>query len=442
MVEHAKEFERRIYVSQALDFIEVMKELSKALRYIPGMKNILLFSSGISNLFFSSSVLETLEELGKELSSSSTSVFSINTEGEALSHFKDRDFSGDSSLRYLSKLSGGKYFDNILSTEMISGEIQKMTGVFYVLGYQVEEIKDGKYHDIKVKVKRKGCKVYGQKGYFNSKPFSDFTETEKLFHLIDLAISEKPYFQERIQFPIKTFPFLEEKPYAILISEVPKDTIGKISGAKGEIVRMIFDKNLNLIESKSKEINLTQFRNDTFFSSIFPLSPGNYEIRVVLRNLETGKGAVGSCSINIPEERKGFRIDPPLLLKTRGNQNIIELEKIEDSSLLKIYPFDPEKYVPLIGKAKRGERIFAIFPLILNNIEEPEISILVILTHLQSGESLSLSPFLLEKKEGRAIYQVEIPKDNLQIGKYSLYLLAEEKKTNSKSYTKTIFEVE
>jgi len=38
---------------------------------------------------------------------------------------------------------------------------------------------DGRFHEVRVEVKRPGCQVRAQSGYFNLKPFHDYTDLEK-----------------------------------------------------------------------------------------------------------------------------------------------------------------------------------------------------------------------------------------------------------------------
>lgn len=199
-------FKRDNYRSQVLNFSQELKDLAKALRYIPGRKHIILFSSGVANFILYSSNLKSAnirkdyEEMCDELAASDCQVYPVNTAGKIVSHFKDRDDMGDYSLRQLAKLSDGIYYDNINSYKEITEQIHNITSSYYVLGYHIEDKWDGKYKKIKIKVKRKGCKVYGQSGYFNPKPFSEYTKLEKLFHLMDLALAEKPLSQVPVRF--------------------------------------------------------------------------------------------------------------------------------------------------------------------------------------------------------------------------------------------------
>lgn len=223
---------------QAQNFILRMTALAKALRYVPGQKNLILFSTGIANsLIYGNQVgipqdyysfipgkggsprskfdpgdfvLRTQnEEMLKELSSANCAVFSFDTRESAkvpslftydeqtfgqggrdiftvggwsqghVPMLKDEKITGLYSITRLSKVTGGKYFSNIADYKNNLDQVQTMTGTYYVLGYYISEQWDGRYHEIKVEVNKKGYEVRAQTGYFNPKPFREFSDLEK-----------------------------------------------------------------------------------------------------------------------------------------------------------------------------------------------------------------------------------------------------------------------
>ena len=172
----AGEEEKRSEKAEAREFTIIIKEFTKSLRYIPGNKNIVLFSQGFSSSLindrYDPSFRDLFEDMCKELASSSTPVYAVNTYQlfKRVGNLQQGD-----SLKILSDLSGGKYFPNVEYHESIASSIQNTTGNYYVLGYYISEKLDGKYHELKVKVNRKGCEVYAQGGFFNSKPFTEFS---------------------------------------------------------------------------------------------------------------------------------------------------------------------------------------------------------------------------------------------------------------------------
>jgi len=188
----------------ALAFISRMTNLAKALRYVPGIKYILLFSSGIPySLIYGIQapwgirnyeawgerlIQEKLVEMCRELAASNTVIYAFDTEDSLTRITQDTRMTGAFTLQQLASSTGGKYFGNIKNYDEALEQVQQLTGCYYVLGYYVDEKWDGKYHEIKVEVKRPGVKVYAQRGYFNPKPFKEWSDLERMLHLVDLAL--------------------------------------------------------------------------------------------------------------------------------------------------------------------------------------------------------------------------------------------------------------
>jgi VWFA-related protein len=328
--------ETQTYELQAGDFIKAIDAFSEAIRYISGNKNIVLFSSGIANyVLYGSQKYLTSSMTGygdthlrgayidmcESLAASNCSIYSINTAGNSSRRFLERDLAGDSSLKQLAQETGGKYFDNIKGYEKINEEIQNITGSYYVLGYPITEKPDGEHHTIKVRVKRKGCEVYGQTGYYNPKPFTEYTENEKVLHLIDLALSEKPHLQDAVDFPVSVLPYaVGEKTDLAILAEIPVGKLAKVRGEVIEFVTIVFNDKNDIVMLGRKELSRwPESSMEAFAKSLISIPPGRYECRVVLRNMTTGLGARGSSQILIPEKSEAGIRSPvyPLLLKPR-----------------------------------------------------------------------------------------------------------------------------
>jgi len=435
---------------KAHNFIDVVKELAKSLRYIPGYKNIILFSAGIrKELFYERddpSIRNKFEDMSKELASSSSPVYAVYTEGSRRL-LKKNPVVGMDSLKMLSKISGGKYFNDVVHHEAISKEIQKRTSNYYVLGYYIDDKWDGNYHKVKVKVKRKGCQVHAQAGYFNSKPFSEFSEFEKRLHLIDLAMSDTPYFQELTRFSLISLPFSHKnESNFVLISEISLDKINEITGGKTELVTLIFDSENKIADSCQGEVNFSSIpKKKVYYYTISSLQPGQYECRVVLRNLETGKGAVASSSIEIPEELdSGIRLYPPLLLIPERKAFYLKTSKAKKKgtgsellSLIDIYPFLSNKYSPVVEELdRRTSKLLAVMRCSVVDIQEPDVELTAHLIQHAEREKIPLSFSILTSKtegENTDILLIEFELPEMEPGRYSLEIVAQELSTNSKS---------
>ncbi|HUU37334.1 MAG TPA: VWA domain-containing protein, partial [Candidatus Desulfaltia sp.] len=156
---------------QAYNFIRKMTELAKAMRYIPGHKSLIYFSSGVPYSVFtgipppenypsrpvnfeSAHLLSWYEDMLKELSSANCAIYALDTMMLSSVLGSDPATRGTYTLQQMTSATGGKYFGNISNYEKHIEKIQDLTGCYYVLGYYVDDNWDGAYHKIKVEVTR------------------------------------------------------------------------------------------------------------------------------------------------------------------------------------------------------------------------------------------------------------------------------------------------
>jgi len=429
-------------------FIDQLKELAQSMRSIPGIKNVILFSDGIPRPFLfggSQTLRKNYEEMGREFAASNSPVHTVSTIGPGT----------EPSLEMLSEISGGQFFHTVDYYKEIAEKIQSVSGNYYVLGYYIGENWDGKYHDIKVEVKRQGCEVYGQKGYYNPRPFTELTEVEKKLHLIDLAMADNPYFQEPFNFSLIPLPcYTQEESNFVLLTKIPLDLMGKVAGRKTELVTFIIDKKHDMFASSRAEINFLEIPQKTVYHYLITSLPTGhfYECRVVLRNLETGDGAVALSTIEIPEEfDSGLRLYPPLLLipekeavYLKASKEQEKKPKSEPLSIANIYPFLSNQHSPLVDTLEIGSsKLLAIMHCSFREIEKPEIEFSVHLTQLPSGEKTPLVYSILKTEEEKDsnVFLIEIDLPEMISGRYSLEMTAQDTVSGSESRASQTFNV-
>jgi len=483
---------------QVLHFSSVVRDWARALRYIPGYKHVILFSSGIPNWLMYRTAVEIApqlnkvnipasdtfdlrsryEDMARELAVSNAPIYAVNVAGmysdfmdregrsiysmevtkedeQPSSFIEDRNRQGITSLMNLAKDTGGKYFENTKNPKDSIEEIQTMTGSYYVLGYYIDEQRDGKFHSVKIEVKRKGCEVYAQRGYFNPKPFAKFSDLEKKIHLVDLALSENPQFGNPIEIPMVALPVSAANREKVVMIAATEGSHRDVWGDKTEIVFLVFDDKQNIVGYRGIEGDDPRFSQESILPyAVIPLYPGEFECRVVMRNLKTGKSAVASSSVFIPSHSSGsgLKLFPPLLLTPQGNaifvnagdRTIKEGEK-EHSALANLYSFNPTQCSPLLGELVRGSKLLIKFRCSIAKTSEAEIKLFARLMHKSSGKEIPVAFNFDDKlknvRDNTGILSLELQTDNLLEGKYFLYLFAEDIKTQLKSLTTTSFTV-
>ncbi len=450
---------------QAENFARKLTDFGKAIRYIPGYKNIILFSSGTpSSMMYGQDLIGSeeartrlaFENMLKELAASNSPVYTINTE-ELAEQLKTAEgmsikLRGDFSLQSMASSTGGKYLGHIDTYQEHLETIQNLTSCYYVLGYYIEEKWDGKYHKIRVRVNQPNCDVHAQEGYFNPKPFTEYSKTEKMLHLIDLALTENPIFQTPLRFPLTALGCsIEGKPSAALFSKIPRDIIHEFSDNDVEIVSIILDEDDNIVKTERDMKNFSKLPDgNIYYYSLFFLDPAEYECRLVIRNLETGKGAVAAYPVVIFERQEQGMIElySPLLLISERNAFYMKgtiPSKVSDTfSVMDYLNFDSSQYAPLIEEElKSGTILSAVLPYSVSGILEPEVMISISLIDLSFGELIPLKLASLSESKHMDLFLrfIEIQIPELSSGDYAMTFSIEETKSQSSSSLTKIFEV-
>ena len=349
-------------IMSAQIFTKTISEFAKTMRHVPGYKNIIFFSQGIPRSVFGSNTYmrSYFETMSLELAAANSPLYTINS--ETPDPFNPKGNRGEDSLVFMARLSGGKSYEGIgavVNFESIAEDIQEFTQNYYVLGYVINEKWDGRFHKIKVKVRQRGYLVYAQGGYFNPKPFSKYSKTEKYLHLLDLALSERPYFQQPLNFSLEAFVGPRGEAFELLLlSDMPVERIKDVMSSRIEIIFLVFNRAKYIVVSRRAELNLDQLPKEKIFPyTISPVPAGTLDCRLVIRDLESGRGAAAACTVEVQEKRKpGLNLCAPVLLVPGMKGFFINLAREnkvlepEGASLSDMWPFNLSQNAPLFGE--------------------------------------------------------------------------------------------
>jgi VWFA-related protein len=475
--------DRMNYQLHVRNFVQKMTELARSFRLIPGYKYLILFSSGIAGSIFQGGPVamdrhkmvtaqregnaglyntdsldaavweeKKYENMVKELAQANCPVFVLNTEVLGQDPALNKAMSGEYPLKKLSKISGGAYFPRVDDYENSLAQVQDMTGMYYVLGYPIRAEEDGKFHEIKVRVERKGCEVRAQGGYFNPKPFRDYTGFEKTIHLLDAALTENPQLRNPAGFPLAALACpTDQEPLLVLLSRIPKEIFDQAGKGRNEVVTIILDGQKNIVTFKRATVDFAAVSQSELCHYTYSLlPPGDYDCRVVIRNLDSGQTAVAKESTRIPGGTGSpLTILPPLLLRPGSETYYFGVQRkgeagaqADTPSLTTIYPYETKEYSPWANTLPAGSpEVYALVGCGFGEIPEPDLELSFSLKEASSDAEipiphslLSVRPYSQEEGERSwlaLLCRLELP--SLKAGEHIFKVAVKEATTKSEA---------
>jgi VWFA-related protein len=378
-------------------FFTALKDWALVFERISGQKNIILFSRGWGRRIENPKDPDGsfMTSAASALASANSPVFTVNTTtGMA------KNEGPVTTLEYFSKVTGGKYFDDVNYPARIAEDIRKATSNYYVLGYSIPSTWDGKFHEIEVKVKKTGYQVYAQKGYFNPKPFSKYSNIEKTIHLMDLALSEKPLIQEPVRFSMAAQASSPESDDNLLIAaRISADSAAAVAGKKMEVVELVFSSGNEVVALRRTTEDLTRLSGeDAYFLARMGVAPGDYRCRIIIRNLETGAAAIAAASVTLPEKKaSGIQLFPPLFLTAQRGPRYLR-GQTSMAAIAASLLFELDQFAPELGKTfKANSEIWASLRCAGAGTAGAEIKLSAFLFDRTTGREIPV-PLTMERK--------------------------------------------
>ncbi len=447
---------KEIWRLSAMTYVDCLSALAWALRSIPGQKNLVLFSEGIPYPVVYPPAPNDLtweyENMLKEMQTSNVAICSLYTGGITLGDSQ----TGAWTLSKTSDDTGGQYWGNMYNYEPFAEKVNTMTGSFYVLGYPVSEKWDGKFHAIKVEVKRPGCDVRAPNGYSNPKLFTDYTDLEKKINLVDLALAEKPLSQTPVRFDMAALPRSTEPANNLLLAAmIPAGKLGETLGKKVEVISLAFNQTDAIVEMKRTEENFAGIRQySAYLLSILSVPPGQYKCRIVLRDLETGKAAVAGVSATVPGPiATGIKLFPPLLVKPDRGALYFKAhgpsadagKKAVTADLKTLLAYDTAQYAPHLERTLyRGSEAWAVICCAVPEGSSPKLKLTAFLFDKLTRDQIPMDLTVLEEKSEKAArtFFVRMGVPDVEPDAYTLLLFAEDEVSGAKSEMACDFSVE
>jgi len=270
------------------------------------------------------------------------------------------------ALNVLAAETGGRFFREANDLKPALAEMLEMTSRYYVLGFQpLQEKGPGEFHKVEVKVARKGARLSHRPGYFERAAAGGQTALQQQFSAAQLVMTGVG--RNDLKFSSLCLPFPERgiKQTLGLVIQVPKESLhwqadeptgvelyGYAVAKDGSVADHMA--HFARIDPSLADPN-GEARGLSFYGTL-SVPPGDYTLRLMLNERETGAAGVQFIDVTVPpyDERAGFLL-PPVLVDDSGRWLGMRVDADEEG---RRYPFqiEGEAFLPRADFSVQGGR--------------------------------------------------------------------------------------
>ncbi len=275
---------------------------------------------------------------------------------------------GQDALFYIANDTGGSLYQDASDFGTELTRVLRKSEVTYLLTFQASDVvPDGSYRRIRVKadLDRKAKLSYRQ-GYYAPRPFDELHPLEKSLLAADVIASATT--EDQLDLNVLAAPFRadREAAYVPIIIEVGGDKLlweHRDEEMMVEFYAYVTDAQGSMRDFFTQMVTLDLSRGRTAFARTglkyyghMDLGPGNYLLRVLVRNAITGRTGSESIRLEIPEfELAETFVLPPFFLEGQRDWLLVrEQDQAYQRSI--VYPFtvNGDPYIPAAGPALRN----------------------------------------------------------------------------------------
>ncbi len=346
------------------------------------------------------------------------------------------------SLAIIASATGGEFFRHFNNLSEAMGEVLERTGVTYVLAYQPEKIDlDGGYHRLKVKLKdsSKGRLVH-RPGYYAPRPFGELSGEEQRLSTAELIVGGRdggaiaatvfaaPFASRRAAgayvpmfFEIDGSSLVAAVPGRSLTADVyayALDTDGRVRDFLGHTLAIDLEQVRPMLEQSGVK-----------FYGHFDLTAGDYTLRVLARDRESGLYALESIGLTVPDFAAAEpALLPPLFVEAPGKW-MMAREELAAGEERPAFPFmvGRQPFLPAARPVVRRGASVAVNLMAYHLGERPEVEIRI---RTALGAELS-EPALavtgsVAGAAGQVAFEASFDTGLLDAGEYTLEITAED----------------
>ncbi len=266
---------------------------------------------------------------------------------------------GRDALFYLADSTGGDLYENANDFVSQLQQALKRTSVTYFLSFQPEDlVSDGSYHRLKIKTKEPKARLSHRAGYYAPRPFQDLHPLEKSLLASDAIASAEPSTDIGMSILAAPFKAGHGAYLPVIIEARGQDLLTEWRSNRLDVEIYAYattlEGEMRGFFSDQVGINLDQARENLASHGLkyyghLDLEPGEYLLRVLVRNAGNGRTGVSTTAVSVPSFGEDpLVVLPPFFLDENPGWILARHQREGSQRDTVVYPFtlNGEPYVP------------------------------------------------------------------------------------------------
>jgi VWFA-related protein len=350
-----------VYMSEGFDssLIEGSSDAERRSEMAETAASGQIWNSSSTEMFGDTATLNDVEKMLAELRRADCVVQAVDIAG-LRSADEGGGVGGNDSLLNFAKSTGGELFENFNDLSQAMGAMLQRTSVTYVLAFQPQGLEwDGEFHKLRVELTngRQG-RVVHRPGYYAPMPYEERAGLEKVVDAASQVVAGRE--SGTIDLAVLAAPFAmpKEKAYVPVLVEIGgRSLLG--SGTPGtlpaELYVYAFDAQGTVVDflTQTMGLDLAKVRpaleqSGLKFFGHLELPPGDYSLRVLVRNGATGDSALRNVPLRVPAFASAEPALLPPLFPEPPNRWLMVREQPRGEYQQAPYPFmqAQQPYIP------------------------------------------------------------------------------------------------
>ncbi len=377
-----------------------------------------------------------------------TSMFT----GASVFHQTDQREDSRDTLATLSTDTGGKAFFDLGDLSEALPKIQQDNTGYYLIGYRLgaDVKRDGRWRTIRVKVNAPGAHVRYREGYYAPRDFQHLQKEDRDQQLADAVNSDNPVVELPVAVETAMFRLSDQQTYvpiAAKISASALDWAEKHGHRQAEFdfaveVRAVPSRQVVAQLRDTTQVNLDPQRfqqinqKNLLYQGGVVLAPGNYRLKFVARENESGKIGTFEQNLSVPAVQPGKLILSSLVLSSQ----LVPVQKSSEvqtkgQGLRAKLPNSPlemngEAIVPSVTRLfAQNQTLYVFFQAYYPEKNESKetfdgSSLRAGLVFFRNGLQVNATPLLapseVDPKKSTASFRISLPLSKLKGGRYTV----------------------